>query len=204
MVILVLVPLTLLVGFLIIHRVPGNVVGPLLIVWSGTVAYWSIREEIAPGLFALFFYYDMAFGWFGLFLMLLHFPDGQVYPPGAARWIYPLLAINVFTISLNFLSQAVLTPPGIANPFHLPVLLPYAELILGLCLLFASTILVSILIFQVLRYRKASYRERQQIKWLALFAGTLSLFSLLSFIAYPLLTGGEVMYPGNNLFALLF
>ncbi len=38
--ILLLMPLTLLVGFLVIRRVPGNIVGPLLIGWAGTVAFF--------------------------------------------------------------------------------------------------------------------------------------------------------------------
>ena len=54
-VMLVLTPLTLLVGFLIIRRVPGNVVGPLLIAWSGSVVYSSVREGIGPVPFAIFF-----------------------------------------------------------------------------------------------------------------------------------------------------
>ena len=76
-VILVLTPLNLLAGFLIIRRVPGNVVGPLFIVWSGTVAYGSIRGDLDPRLFALFYYYDMVFGWLGFMLMLAHFPVGE-------------------------------------------------------------------------------------------------------------------------------
>jgi hypothetical protein len=43
--ILVLTPFTLLVGFLIMRRVPGNIVGPLLILWAGTVA-GALRKEL--------------------------------------------------------------------------------------------------------------------------------------------------------------
>ena len=204
-VMLALTPLTLLVGFLIIRRVPGNVVGPLLIVWSGTVAYHSIRGEIGPGLFALFYYYDIAFGWLGLLLMLLHFPDGEIYPPRAGFWIYLLAGIMVFMAHLIFLSTAYLQIPlQIANPFHIPALQPYAELILGLGLLFFFPIILMALVSPVLRYRKGSNRERQQIKWLALFAGLFVLSSFLGLIAYPLLTGGEVMNPGTSLLAVIY
>jgi len=204
-VMLVLTPLTLLVGFLIMRRVPGNVVGPLLIVWSGTVAYNSIRVEIGPGLFALFYYYDMAFGWLALFLMLLHFPDGKIYPPRAAYWIYPLIGIMVIMTSLIFLSTAYLQIPSqMANPFHLNDLQPYAEQILGLGLLLFFPIILMALVSPVLRYRRGSDRERQQIKWLALFAGFFVLSSFLGLIAYPLLTGGEVMNPGSSLLAVIY
>jgi hypothetical protein len=204
-VILVLVPLTLLAGFLIIWRVPGNVVGPLLIVWSGTVAYWSIREDIGAAVLALFAYYDIAFGWPGFFLMLLHFPNGEATPPGAARWIYRLVGINFIMGNLIFFSWASLAvPPGMANPFHLPSLAPYAELINVLAIPSYTPILVWAMVSPALRYRKGSLRERQQIKWLALFGGLSVLYVLLLLVAYPLLTGGGVMNPGNKLPGLIF
>jgi hypothetical protein len=204
-VILVLTPLTLLVGFLIIRRVPGNIVGPLLIVWSGTVAYGSIREEIGPYWFALFYYYDMVFGWLGFFLMLLHFPDGKIYPPGAAPWIYRQLGINVFLTSLLFMSTAYFQIPSeMANPFYVPGLQRYAGLILGLGILFFIPILGLVLISPVLRYRKGSALERNQLKWLALFAGFSVLYVFLGLILYPLLTGGEMMSPGDHIIAMVF
>jgi hypothetical protein len=55
-----------------------------------------------------------------------------------------------------------------------------------------------------LRYRKGSNRERQQIKWLALFGGILTAGTILGFIVYPLITGGEMFKRQDNLFSLLF
>ncbi|HVP21422.1 MAG TPA: hypothetical protein VMS73_06125, partial [Anaerolineaceae bacterium] len=116
--VLVVIPLTLLVGFLIIRRVPGNVVGPLLIMWSGSVAYYSIRDDIGQVWFSLYYFYNIAFGWFSLFLLILHFPDGTIYPPVTASWIYRIAIPNVLSGTLIFLSQAVLpVPAGIINPF---------------------------------------------------------------------------------------
>ena len=204
-VILVLTPLNLLAGFLIIRRVPGNIVGPLLIVWSGTVAYGSIRGDIDPQLFALFYYYDMVFGWLGLMLMLVHFPSGVIHPPVIASWIYRWLGLNVIMISLLFLNTAIFeVPSAMANPFYLPGLQPYTELINGLALLLFIPIIVLALVSPALRYRQGSYRERQQIKWLVLFAGSFVVYSLVGLIVYPLLTGGEIMNPGDSLFALIF
>jgi hypothetical protein len=54
-VMLVLTPFTLLVGLLILRRVPGNVVGPLLIAWSGSVVYNSVREGIGTVPFCIIF-----------------------------------------------------------------------------------------------------------------------------------------------------
>lgn len=203
--ILVLTPLTLLVGFLIIRRVPGNIVGPLLIVWSGTVAFGSIREDIGPVLLSIFHYYDLVFGWLALFLMILHFPNGEIHPPGAGRWIYRLLGFNIFFTNLIFLStDLLLIPSQISNPFSIPVLEDNAQLILVIGLLFFLPILVLALASPVLRFRKGNPLERQQIKWLALFAGVNAIYVLLGLIAYPLLTGGEVMSPGTGAFAVFF
>ena len=205
LVMLVFIPLTLLVGFLIIRRVPGNVVGPLLILWSGYVAYFSIREAIGPVLFAIFYYYNLVVGWDALFLMIMHFPNGKIHPPGLSPWIYRLLGINILLTSLIFFSQDLFQVPSrMANPFYLPALHAQAQLILGLGLLIFLPILAMALVSPVLQYRKGSRLERQQIKWLALFAGFSVIYTILGLIAYPLLTGGLVMNPGNNLFAVLF
>jgi len=147
----------------------------------------------------------MVFGWSGLMLMLVHFPSGVIHPPVVAGWVYRWLGLNVMMISLLFLNTAILeTPSAIENPFYLPGLQPYTELINGFTLLLLSPILALVLVSPVLRYRQGSYRERQQTKWLALFAGAFILYSLVVLIAYPLLTRGQIMNPGNNLFAMIF
>jgi len=202
--ILALTPLTLLVGFLVLRRVPGNLVGPLLILWSGSVTFSSVRPDIHPVLFALFSFLDF-FGWVALFTMLLQFPDGRIYPPGAAPWIYRLLGVVVFIISLVFISTATFqTTPQVVNPFYLPALENVAEPIAQWAVLFFAPIIAMALISPALRYRRGSLRERQQIKWLALFGGLSALYTLLGLIIIPLLTGGEVMNPGNDLFAVIF
>lgn len=204
-VILVLSPLTIFVGSLIIRRVPGNIVGPLLIAWSGSVAYWSLRDTLSPGLFALFYYYDVAFGWLSLFLLMLHFPDGAIYPHRAAPWTYRFLVIIFLMTGLVFLSTNPLEiPSGMPNPYFLPAVQPYATWILSVSVLLVAPLLVLVLVSQVLRYRNGGLRERQQIKWLALFAGTNAVYIVLGLIAYPLITGGQVMDPGNNTVAMIY
>jgi hypothetical protein len=204
-VVLGLIPLTLAVGFLVIRRVPGNIVGPLLILWSGTVAYFSIRDDINPALFALFFYYDMVIGWLSLFLMVLHFPTGRIHPPAAAAWIYLQSGVFFVLTNLLFLGSAAFPPEyQIANPFHLPALLTLRGPIERWAVLSLTPFLLFVLVSPVLRYRKGSLIEQQQIKWLALFAGSTVLYTLLGLSAIPLLTGGEVMNPGTGLPGMFF
>jgi hypothetical protein len=200
---LVLTPLTLLVGFLIIRRVPGNVVGPLFILWSGTVAYGAIRKEIGLVAFTVFDFYEITIGWSALFLMVLHFPDGRIYPPGAAPWVYRLVGISFLLGIFIFLSSGFLQG-GIANPFLIPPLQKLSEWVVWLSILIFSPALVLVLVSPVLRYRRGSRLERQQIKWLALFGGILFVYTILGFIVYPLITGGQMMSRENNLSSLLF
>jgi hypothetical protein len=204
-VILVLVPLNLLVGFLIIRRVLGNIVGPLIIVWSGTVAFWSVRAEIQPVLLAIFDGYNTVFGWLAFFLMIAHFPNGEIYPARMAPWIYRLLGIFLLLPLGTFLSIETLDVPSqMANPFYLPALDKVAGPITGLGIMGFSSIMVLALVPPVLRFRNGSPRERQQIKWLALFGAAIILYTIPAVIIYPLLTGGQTMDPGNDLVAMLF
>lgn len=201
--ILLLVPLTLMVGFLIIRRVPGNVVGPLLIVWSGSVAYFSIRAEIEPIIWSLFYTYDKLFGWLGLFLMFLHFPEGEIYPAKAARWVYGSMLINlVFSVLILMSTNTSFGSSPQTNPFHQPFVEPYADSITVVWSLTVSMILLETLVSLLLRYNKGSPLQRQQIKWLVLFGGSTVMYAILGLVAYPLLTGLKVMDPGSNLFAM--
>ncbi len=203
--ILVLTPFTLLVGFLIIRRVPGNIVGPLLIVWSGTVAFGSIREDIGPVLLSVFYYYDLVFGWLALFLMILHFPNGKIHPPGAGRWIYRLLGFNIFFTSLIFLSTDPLPIPSqMSNPFFNTS----AGRVMRSSFLDRPAVLHpnpgtgSGFAGAALPEGQSTGTPADQV------AGTVRgvnvIYVLLGLIAYPLLTGGEVMSPGTGAFAVFF
>ena len=204
-VILLIVPLTLLVGFLIIRRVPGNVVGPLLIVWSGSMTFLSAREGISPFALAMFTFFDF-FGWFALILMILHFPDGRIFPRAAARWLYPYVGFLILPASILFLSWATFPESNqVANPFFLTILGNQSDLIATAASLSYSLPLVAAIISPFLRYWKGSAIERQQIKLLALFGGIIVIYSLLVMIAYPLLVGRTVeLNPGNGPIGLIF
>lgn len=204
--ILILTPLNILVGLLIMRRVPGNAVGPLLIIWSGSVAINGVREEIGRLPFALFYTYNIIFGWYALFLLFLLFPDGRMIFPRLARWVYRWLMIILVTSFLTVMSMAVYeTPSKAPNLFYLPALGPYANLILlvGLLGLFMP-LLVLALVSLAVRYRHGTPVERQQIKWLSLYGSTIILYSVVALIGIPLATGGTVMDTGPGLYGILF
>ena len=201
--ILVLTPLTLLVGFLIIKRVPGNIVGPLLLLWSGTVAFGSIRLGAGAIPIAIFAFYELTIGWFALFLMVLHFPSGKIYPEHVAPWIYTTLGICILLNTILFFSNET-SQAQVANPFYLPALQKWNSLIVWTSILLFSPTFVLAVVSPILRYRKGSYLERQQIKWLVFFGGILVPFIILGFIVYPGLTGSDVMSRGNYPIEMLF
>jgi hypothetical protein len=203
--VLILLPVTLLVAFLIIRRVPGNIVGLFLIMWSGTIAKNSIHAEIGAGWYGAFYAYDLMFGWFGLFLMFLHFPNGQIYPRRIARWVYVLFTLFVPMAGILFFSSLSLNEdPPISNPFVVSAWVPYINQLTILGLLLFTPILVMGPVSLFLRYRKGRQIERQQIKWLTLFAVIMVVYSIPALILYPLAAGKTVMEPGTGLIGLLF
>jgi hypothetical protein len=210
--ILVLVPLTLLVGFLIIRRVPGNVVGPLLIAWSGSVAYFSIRADIPPVVWGLFYAYDKLFGWPAFFLMLLHFPSGQIFPPRMAVWVYGAALVNLVFSGLVLLStDARYGAAQLPNPFYNPVMQPAAGMITAVWLGTVLIILLETLASLAFRFKDGTPVERQQIRWLALFGDITVMYAIIGLVIFPLLEGRLVLDPGtdrlgmfNNLITSLF
>jgi hypothetical protein len=203
--VLVLLPLTLAVAFLIIKRVPGNIVGPLLIVWSGTLANLSVRASASDEFYALYAGYEIVFGWYGLFLTLLHFPDGKIFSTLAFRWVYRLIPLNILSGLLIFFSQHFSEGGTLRrNPLYVPDLGKLYGIILAVSLIFVVALLLFILFSVIARFREGSLLERQQMKWLMLFAGFLASSSLLWLILYRLLTGGEVMTPGSGITGILF
>ncbi len=130
-------------------------------------------------------------------------PTIKIYPPGAARWVYGSFGISVPLGVVVFFSHASLYP-GRANPFSIPALQDYSELITLLSVLAVSPAWVLAVVSPALRYRKGSHLERQQIKWLALFGGLLGIGTVLGFVVYPLLTGGQMFSPEGSVFSLIF
>jgi hypothetical protein len=203
----VLVPLllTLLIGFFILRRVPGNIIGPFLILYTGTIAYNSMREGIGQIPFAIYYGYNVVFGWGAFFLMFIFFPDGNPYPRRAARWILPFLGPAMVMVFFSFLATETFDIPSrMANPFFIPEMERYGGPITIIALFIFIPFLVLALVSPILRYRKGNQLEKQQIKWLALFGGCTSFYSVLGLIIYPLLTGAPLMNPGYNVFAMFF
>jgi hypothetical protein len=105
-----------------------------------------------------FFYaYDKLFGWLAFFLMLLHFPDGKIFPARAARWVYGAALVNLVFSGLALLStDARYGAAQLANPFYRSATQPAAGPILAVWLGTVLIILLETLASLVLRFKSGN------------------------------------------------
>ena len=160
-------PVTLVVGLLIMRRVPNNVIGPLLILWTANITVRTLRTNIdlpADWLSYLSLFSDL--GWYSLLIIAVYFPTGRSYWLRYERWVDLLCA----AVLLFIIPQRI---PIFA--FLQPILRNLGVFIVLLMILAPVSL--------VLRYRTAGSRERQQMKWLVwgfmLFLATAIPFKLI-------------------------
>lgn len=146
----IVAPATLLVGLLIMRRVPNNIIGPLLILWAANVAIRTLRTSlVAPDTWLP----DTLFndlGWYSLLIILVYFPTGRAYWLRHERWVD--LACAVALTHVLWLRLPVFAPiQAITRNFGAPATFP---------------LMILAVVSPILRYRAAGSRERQQMKWL--------------------------------------
>jgi hypothetical protein len=212
----------ILVGAFIWRRVPGNRIGPLLILYGVGVAGYATRADLGSPpltsiahLFWEFYYGGVALP--SLIILLLSFPTGRIFPRWAARWITPYILLMLIGGTLLLMSQSpggAASPSGLSlsiNPIFVSVLAPYDALFNqifgGFSLLFFLGV-VGIVISLILRYRAAPMRERQQIKWLIWLTSVTFVIGFLFFV-FTVIAPNDVMFalyrsPLGYTFVLLF
>jgi hypothetical protein len=190
---------TIVVGAFIMRRVPGNPIGPLMIVWgAGYTGYETLVDYGSPLLTSLmhliFDIYSGGVAFSALIVLSLIFPTGQVYPLRAGRWVTLYVMLFVIDGALQIMAQSPGTSlsgnGGITiplNPFFVLALAPYYSLINAISTILTLLGLIAAMVSLILRYRAAHTRERQQIKWLvwitcsvvvlAIFDGVISVFT---------------------------
>ena len=160
------------VGWLIAERRPGNVVGPLLLLFAFAFALYLpsdlyVHQPGSPpgAAFAALFNSILDAPMFILLaLVLIVFPDGQ---PPSPRW-RPLFALAVVGILLPIVGSAI-DPnpmpiyPDYTSPFAIPgvngTVLVYVGYVVMLTLLVAAAAALAV------RWRRGDPVERAQIKW---------------------------------------
>ena len=179
----------IVVGLFIMRRVPGNRIGPLLIIYGVAGVSWETRADwgspLLTSLTHLFLnFYTNGVANVALIVLLLSFPTGQIYPRSAARWVTFYVTLLMIAITLVVMAQS----PGGAvffegtlpmNPFLVPALAPYYPLIAyGTVFLFILGIFATV-VSLILRYRRAERREQQQIKWFVWVTGIVLAFTII-------------------------
>jgi len=197
----------LVVGALLVTRVPDNTIGSWLVlagvlVTVSTVAHFAqaagaVMEPVPwPGA-----------AWAALLGTLLeilpiaivtvviplHFPDGRL-PSPRWRWAQRLMGLAIAASTV-----AALFGPGpygtadLANPLYAPGLAPLLDALGAVALLAAVPAFVGSAASLVVRYRHAGHVERQQLKWLAAVAAIAGIAFPASFIV-PNDTASDVLY----------
>ncbi|HYX49677.1 MAG TPA: hypothetical protein VE843_08035, partial [Ktedonobacteraceae bacterium] len=122
----------IVVGAFIMRRVPGNRIGPLLIIYGVAGVSWETRADWGSPLLTSFThlllnFYANGIANVALIVLLLSFPTGHIYPPRAARWVTFYVTLLIIAITLVVMAQS----PGGAvffegtlpmNPFLVPTL----------------------------------------------------------------------------------
>jgi signal transduction histidine kinase len=189
------------VGALILSRTPGNRIG-LLMLWVAV----SVGTAFASTEWATYLFEhgdETAAGWVGwpgqtlwalglfplLILLPLWFPDGE---PASPRW-RPVVWVGLGMSVLSFLALGFGIPNQpvsvdsagreieVANPLHIPALgsLEWLAFALWPALLVLFAVAVASMI---IRFRRSSGVERQQLKWVAFAATVLAGYFVVSAI----------------------
>ncbi|MDP8956537.1 MAG: GAF domain-containing sensor histidine kinase [Actinomycetota bacterium] len=172
-------------GALILSRRPGNVIGRLLVVVGAaasiglSLAMYTEARPFLPGRrwTAVFSEAVWPIGLGSLILILQLFPDGRVL---SNRWRF---GVWLTVTAAALLSLGILLEPGdlaeapdLTNPLGVEALrghgLEDGELGTAWLLLAASILVAAVSV--VVRFRRSTGEQREQLKWLA-FAGSLLL-----------------------------
>ena len=195
------------VGALIAARRPGNPIGWVLLadglIWilsdaTGKYADYglarpgSIPFPVGVAAITSWLWVPVA-GLLGTYVFLL-FPDGRL-PSRRWRplaWFSGLLIVLV-SIQVGFTPGPLEGLEGVRNPFGFLVF-PWMKSVPYLLVpLFLLCMLLSVLSL-VLRYRRSSGEERQQIKWMAFAASLIGSLYVIAMI-------GSIVYPQDTWFA---
>jgi hypothetical protein len=133
----------IVVGLFIMRRVPGNRIGPLLIIYGVAGVSWETRADwgspLLTSLTHLFLnFYTNGVANVALIVLLLSFPTGQIYPRSAARWVTFYVTLLMIAIILVVMAQS----PGGAVFFEgtLPMN-PFLVIVLAFTIIIAAILI---------------------------------------------------------------
>jgi hypothetical protein len=174
-------PLTLAVALLCIRRIPDNLIGWLLVMFSYGMSIQVIRADFLPIVPAVILGNILiAQFWFAFLITPLYFPDGRLFPPGANRWGNILISVIMFfTLLVSTVSNPTYTwgsdGISVSNP-----LLVFAWNYTIFTIPAMITLILAGILVVVLRYRAGRGVEQLQMRWLlfgVMLQGLLTIFT---------------------------
>jgi hypothetical protein len=164
----------IVIGALCMRGAPGNVIGPLLLIYGAGLTSQSLRASFDPLLAAWIFLLGGTFGWVGFFVLMLLFPDGRPYPR-QMRWILIALFAGVVSYIIFYLLGSPRFTFGpdsapiraVENPFFFPALETSYRTLTSLMLGGLTPLVVLTMPLSVFMcFRAASPQGKAQIRWI--------------------------------------
>jgi hypothetical protein len=172
---LVISPTTVIVGLWCLRRSPGNVIGAILVLWG--VGVIDLIRSDTSSLGTAFSSIFAGVRWAALFSLLVYFPDGNVIPRRYQKIVDLLILIAMVTGVLSGMGRELAPNRGLPNPLYITSLAPlsrFFEVVNGFLSLTVGWIFGIVSLF--LRYRRANFAQRNQIKWLPLVFAPVAFF----------------------------
>jgi hypothetical protein len=185
----------ILTGFLVIRRAPGNVCGPLLVLFGICSANAGLLNTVQNGYVqaALQFTNLSVYLWV-LVALFVYFPDGVAYRPWAGRVIV-WLALPLFAVAvLGIFAEPLVDSSGTLNPFHQEILAPLFPFLQSVFYLLLGVSLVSSISAFFLRYRAVVGHQRQQMRWFMFCASSMLVLLLAWFAGFATQQHNDGLY----------
>ncbi len=161
---LVVVPVLVFIALLVIRRAPRNLTGLCLLLWVTIVISTTARQNTNLQILQ-----NLSFGWVGMWVLPLYFPDGRAFPrrfESYTRLLCVGLVLSLVVWGFSAPQVSINEASQLPNPLFITALeglFPVASAT-GQVLIIA--ILVIILPSLIARYRGSNQLVRQQLKWL--------------------------------------
>ena len=187
-----------MVGAIITTRVPGNAVGPILLLSGGLLAstifvgtvslVWATSGVVAPEVVAITaLLNDVGFVIPIIVVLIgipLIFPDGRLLSP-RWRWIVVLAVVAVLADATSqVFGPGPLGAAEVPNPFAVPALFPVLDVLDGFSAWSSIVGFGAAVAAVVIRFRRGDPVERQQLKWPAAVIAVTPTFAV-SFLLPP-------------------
>jgi hypothetical protein len=187
------------VGAVVVSRRPGNVIGwlccaigltQILGAFGGRSAHAVLADDpdLEPGWVVLFELGELCWelSWALLAVLLLLFPTGRL---PSRRWRPVAWAVGAVLVLAAFSGPFLPGPPGPGlppNPIAIPPLAGLLQLAYDTAIPVLFGVVLAALISLIVRFRRATGTERQQLKWFAYSTALLLLLPAAGFVGASL------------------